>query len=206
MHYIDKPKIEATEMEILTPEECRVFLSHCSAKHRVLFLAAILTGMRRGELLALQRSDIDWNTKQISVKRPVWKGEFITPKTRYSVRKVDVSPYLLMELKKHILASGPNDLDLVFPNASSGLLDPHTLIKRHFVPVFEKAKIRRVRFHDLRHTNASFRIAEGQNPKYIEDQMGHASIQTTFDRYGHLLNKANPDEAKKLDNILGLNR
>ena len=204
--YIDLPKIEKTEMEVLSPEEVRLFLTIVTAKHRVFFLTAILTGMRRGELLALQKDDIDWKNKQIHVRRSVWHGQFIPPKTKYSVRRIDVSPYLLAELRKHVLASPPNELGLVFANEHGGILDADTLIKRHFVPVFEKAKIKRVRFHDLRHTNASLRIAEGQNPKYIQDQMGHASIQTTFDRYGHLLKKANPDQAKKLDDILGFDR
>ncbi len=204
--YIDLPRIETTEVEILSPEEVRLFLTIVTAKHRVFFLTAILTGMRRGELLALQKDDIDWKNKQICVRRSVWHGQFITPKTKYSVRRIDVSPYLLAELRKHVLASPPNDLGLVFSNEHGGIMDADTLIKRHFVPVFEKAKIKRVRFHDLRHTNASLRIAEGQDPKYIQDQMGHASIQTTFDRYGHLLRKANPDQAKKLDDILGFDR
>jgi integrase len=204
--YIDLPKIERTEMEIWSPEEVRLFLAHVTAKHRVFFLTAILTGMRRGELLALQKDDIDWKNKQIHVRRSVWRGQFIAPKTSYSVRRIDVSPYLLSELRRHVLASPSNDLGLVFANEHGGILDPDTLVKRHFFSAIERAKIKRIRFHDLRHTNASLRIAEGQNPKYIQDQMGHASIQTTFDRYGHLLKKANPDQAKKLDGILGFDR
>ena len=200
------PKVEKTEMEILTPEECRLYLAHALGKIRLVFLIAVYTGMRRGEIFALQWEDVDWKKTQIFVRRSVWRGKFVTPKTKYSTRRIDISPYLLTELKKHLLASPVNQLGLVFANEKGGIVDADTLIKRHFVPVFEKAKIKRVRFHDLRHTNASLRIAEGQDPKYIQDQMGHASIQTTFDRYGHLLNKRNPDEAKKLDELLGFDR
>ena len=59
-----------------------------------------------------------------------------------------------------------------------------------------------VRFHDLRHTNVALRIEQSQNIKYIQSQMGHASIQTTLDRYGHLIKEVNQEQAEKLDSIL----
>jgi len=59
------------------------------------------------------------------------------------------------------------------------------------------AELRRVRFHDLRHPYASFLIAQGAHPKYIQAQLGHASIQTTLDRYGHLMPDAHAAEARK---------
>ncbi len=76
-------------------------------------------------------------------------------------------------------------------------------MKRHFLPALRKAKLRKVRFHDLRHTNVALRIEQGQNIKYIQNQLGHASIQTTLDRYGHLIKDVNTEQAKKLDSILG---
>jgi integrase len=63
-----------------------------------------------------------------------------------------------------------------------------------------------VRFHDLRHTNVALRIEQGQNIKYIQNQLGHASIQTTLDRYGHLLKEVNTEQARKLDNTLGFRK
>jgi len=72
-----------------------------------------------------------------------------------------------------------------------------------FLPALRRAKVRRVRFHDLRHTNVALRIEEGQNIKYIQNQLGHASIQTTLDRYEHLIKDVNTEQAKKLDNLLG---
>jgi len=59
-----------------------------------------------------------------------------------------------------------------------------------------------VRFHDLRHLNVALRLEQGQNIKYIQSQLGHASIQTTIDRYGHLLKEVNTEQAMKLDNAL----
>ncbi len=61
-----------------------------------------------------------------------------------------------------------------------------------------------MRFHDLRHTNVALRLEQGQNIKYIQNQLGHASIQTTIDRYGHLLKEVNTEQALKLENALDL--
>ncbi len=72
--HVERPRIEKEEMEILTPEEIRLFLNQVTLKNKILFLMAILTGMRRGELLGLQWGDIDWNHSQIHVRRSLWKG------------------------------------------------------------------------------------------------------------------------------------
>jgi integrase len=137
------------------------------------------------------------------VNRSVWKGKFGTPKSKASFRRIDMSPYLALELRKHILASQNNELDLVFSNTDGNLVDPDTMVRRHFLPALKRAGIRKIRFHDLRHTNVALRIEQGQNIKYIQNQLGHASIQTTLDRYGHLINDVNTEQAKKLDRILG---
>lgn len=202
--YVERPRVEKEEMEILTPDEVRLLLENATPKYKPLFLTAILTGMRRGELLALQWGDIDWNHNQIYVRRSIWKGQFVSPKSKTSMRRIDMSPYLAMELKKHMLASPFKELDnLVFCNSEGKALDPDSLVKRQFLPALRRAKIRQVRFHDQRHTNVALRIEQGQNIKYIQHQLGHASIQTTLDRYGHLIKEVNTEQAKKLDNILG---
>ncbi len=201
--YIERPRVEKEEIKILSPEEIRVFLDHVTPDFKTFFLTAILTGMRRGELLGLKWCDIDWNSNQINVRRSLWKDQFVSPKSKKSVRCIDMSPYLTNELKKHKLACIDNDLNLVFCNSKNALIDADNLIKRQFLPALKKANIQQIRFHDLRHTNVALWIEQGQNIKYIQHQLGHASIQTTLDRYGHLIKDVNTEQAKKLDNILG---
>ncbi len=77
-------------------------------------------------------------------------------------------------------------------------LDPDSLVRRQFLPALKRAGVKRVRFHDLRHLNVALRLEQGQNIKYIQNQLGHASIQTTIDRYGHLLKEVNKEQAMKL--------
>jgi integrase len=203
--YVERPRVEKEEMDILTPDEINLLLEHVTPKYKAFFLTAILTGMRRGELLGLQWGDVDWNHNQIHVRRSLCNTSkrFISPKSKRSVRRIDMTPFLAKELKKHKLACPVSELDLVFCNEEGNPHDADALIRRQFLPALRRAKIRKVRFHDLRHTNVALRIEQQQNIKYIQNQLGHASIQTTLDRYGHLIKEVNSEQAKKLDNILG---
>ncbi len=99
------------------------------------------------------------------------------------------------------VASGA-DQALVFCSADGKAVDPDNFIHRDWVRVLRRAGLRRIRFHDLRHTYASLLIAQGAHPKYIQAQLGHASIQTTLDRYGHLMPDAHAAEARKLDRLV----
>ena len=76
------------------------------------------------------------------------------------------------------------------------------MVKRQFLPALRRAKIRDIRFHYLRHSNVALRIEQGQNIFYISKQIGHASVKTTLDVYGHLLKEVHAEQAQKLDVIL----
>lgn len=73
------------------------------------------------------------------------------------------------------------------------------MVRREFLPALTRAGLRRIRFHDLRHTYTTLLIAQGENPKVIQSQLGHASIETTFDRYGHLLPESRRQIGPRLD-------
>jgi integrase len=114
-----------------------------------------------------------------------------------------MTPRLASELRKHKLASPNSELDLIFSNSEGGWLDPEALIRKEFLPALRRAKVRQIIFNDISHINKYLRTAGGQNIKYIQRQLGHASITTTLDRYGHLIKEVDMEEAKKLDNGLG---
>ncbi len=113
-----------------------------------------------------------------------------------------MTPTLAQELRRHKFSCSFGDSDFVFRNSEGKPHDPDSLVKRQFLPALERAGVKRVRFHDLRHTNVALRLEQGQNIKYIQNQLGHASIQTTIDRYEHLLKEVNTEQAMKLDNAL----
>ena len=125
-------------------------------------------------------------------------GRLTTPKNGKS-RRVDMSRQLtetrralLVARKAEALRRGWGRVpDWLFCTEDGGALDGDNLRHRVFYKVLEKAPLRRVRFHDLRHTFASLLIAQGESLAYVRDQLGHASIQLAVDTYGHLIPGAN---------------
>jgi integrase len=118
------------------------------------------------------------------------------PKTRRSRRAIDIGDQLLGVLSRWRREShgeaAPAPDALLFPDPTGAPLDPDALRKRVWAPALARAGLRHVRIHSLRHTFASMLIAQGENLKYISSQLGHASVQITLDRYGHLF----PDEKR----------
>ena len=211
---IDKFRVEHQEMDFLKPQEIVVLLSHCHEPFKTLLQTAVLTGMRKGELLGLQWGDIDWNSNTIFVRRSLkWRSAkdtkegqckwyFDSPKTRYSVRAVTMSPRLQEALEIHRINASINEWDLIFTNSEGKPLDPDNLVKREFQPALRLAGLRQIRWHDLRHSYTSLLIAQGENIKFIQSQLGHASIQTTMDRYGHLLPVDRVGVGNRLDRLV----
>lgn len=197
--YIERPRVEIEEMEILTPPEIRRLLEAAEEPVRTLLLCAVLTGMRRGELLGLKWEDIDFEGNRIHVRRALWRGKFVTPKSRRSRRAIDMGPTL-----KAALGRLPSRFkgEMVFTSPEGDVMDPDNFSSRDWARVLHRSKLKRIRFHDLRHTYASLLIAQGAHPKYIQVQLGHASIQTTLDRYGHLMPEMHEAEARKLDRLV----
>lgn len=207
---LERPKTTKAEIDILEPSEIKLFLDNCSDLYRTAFLTALLTGVRAGELWALQWGDLDWNSKQLYIRRSVWHNKFQTPKSKTAIRKIDLPDSLIPELRKWKLAcpkkksqeaeNKPENKklkenvyelsgnDLMFPSQEGDITCHDNAAKRHFAPALRNAKLRHVSIHSLRHTNASIRIHAGQNIKYISSQLGHASVKITLDTYGHLFN------------------
>ncbi len=200
--YIQKPKRQRKEMDFLNIEELQIFLETVEKTdpgYYPLFLAASLTGMRRGEITALKWSDVNWTTNQIHVRRSVVSGNLEEPKSKAAIRAIIVPPLLISVLKKYHLSCPIGELDLVFPNREGNIMHAENMVKRHFLPALRRSGLRRIRFHDLRHTYASLLIAQGENLKFIQQQLGHSSSQTTLDRYGHLMPQVQQGFGERLE-------
>jgi integrase len=99
-------------------------------------------------------------------------------------------------------SSFKGDDELIFPSERGTPLDGRNMVRRLFEPALRKAGLPRMRFHDLRHCFASLLIAQGEHPKLISEQLGHASIQITLDRYGHLMDQSCGDASDRLEAAL----
>jgi integrase len=197
-------KHDDVEQSILTPPELRKLFEAADSRYRTLIMAAALTGLRQGELLGLQWGDVDWNTKQVYVRRSYSSltRRFYEPKTKYSRRRVDIPDALLSELKKWRLACPKGEQDLVFPNSDGTPEDSSNMLRRGFFPALRRTGLRRINFHALRHTYASLLIANKEEPKRMQTLLGHSSIKITFDIYGHLMPNSGDGVANRLADLV----
>jgi integrase len=185
------------ETQVLTPDQIRSFLAAVDdPKYYTLFLLAVMTGAREGEILGLKWGDLDMEKNQIHIQRSFNHGAFFPTKTKASKRKVDLAPLVMHQLRKWKLACPRTDLDLMFPNEAGNPINCRNLVQRHFIPALKDAgiieietvikksktskkktyikKIKgpRVRFHDLRHTFGSLLLEQGETIKYIQVSIG----------------------------------
>ncbi len=176
-----------------------------------LWRLALLTGMRRGEILGLMWQDIDLDRGLLSVRRTLSRGkggtwEFGTPKTIAGRRSIALPPSVVESLKRHrirqlerrlVLGSAWEDRDFVFTNETGGPLHVNALDGR-FRRLVASAGVPRIRFHDLRHTSATLMLANGEHPKIVQERLGHADIAMTM-RYSHVTMGMQRDAADRLD-------
>ncbi|MDQ6807184.1 MAG: tyrosine-type recombinase/integrase [Actinomycetota bacterium] len=185
--YVDAPRtLEGdTAIRFLDAEEVEALLGAVpdgsyGRVQRVLYLAAVMTGMRQGELLALRWQDVDWTAQRVRVNRNYVNGQFGTPKSRRG-RSVPLADRLGGELDRLYRASAYQaDDDLVFGNPHTGRpMNGHTLT-RTFQTALEAAGVRKVRFHDMRHTFGTRMAAAGVAMRTLQEWMGHRDFRTTL--------------------------
>ena len=194
---------------IYSPAQVRKLLKHCQEPYKTMFLMAFFTGLRPGELFGLKWGDVDFDASRLIVRRNVMfapakhaqedgsRWHFQSPKTKRGFRSVDMSPMVKQALEIHKLNTieKANPLNLVFFTENRTPHDSLNIIRNYFKPAQEAAGLPEIRFYDARHTFASVLIELGQSPKYIQEQMGHSSIQVTMDVYGHLF----PSNQSRID-------
>ena len=211
-----KTERQAHQATAMTRSESEKFLAAVGElfqEWQVFFLAALRSGLRKGELIALKWGDIQFgeserdSNRYILVQRNYSHGRFTSPKSKKS-RRVDLSKQLraeLLELRDARILSammaGKASVadDLVFPSQTGTVIKPDNIVPRYMEPALEKAGLRRFRFHDLRHTFGSLLIQDGASLAYVKEQMGHSSIQITVDTYGHLIPGADIAWVDRLD-------
>src|SRR3954451_20264408 len=181
MANIEKPRFRATTaIEVFSPEEIWALVRAAeSEQDGAIFLTAAFTGLRRGELVALRWRDVDFTVSAIRVSSSYTEGHLTRPKSG-KVRAVPMAPEVGTALAKlGQRAHWTGDDDLVFPGMTGGYLDASALYRR-FVAAAQRAGLRRLRFHDLRHT---FGTTMAANPKVdlrrLQESMGHADMATT---------------------------
>jgi integrase len=185
---VDPPRVPKKEIHPLSPEQARTFLEAArNDRLAALYLLAIHTGMRQGELLNLKWDDVDLDAGVLRVRGT---------KTARSRRTVTLSETALEALRSH-RERQLSEIDrmgilwqkngLVFATGIGTLLSRQNLTQRSFRPLLAKAGLPRIRFHDLRHTCATILLSKGVHAKFVQELLGHATIAITLDTYSHVL-------------------
>jgi len=185
------PRVTKNEMRPLTEEEVQAFLEQ-ARKHRLyaFWLLALDTGMRSGEIIALQWKDIDMDQGIVSITKSARRDKggirIKEVKTKASRRRVRLTPSTLEALRAWREKSRGN---VVFPARSrfkDRYLDKRA-IGRAFAALLKKASLPQIRFHDLRHTHATLSLLKTKNVKAVSARLGHSDIVVTLNTYAHYL-------------------
>ncbi|HBF36026.1 MAG TPA: hypothetical protein DDW50_01755 [Firmicutes bacterium] len=194
------PKYDKPEMKTMSITEIGKFLdsvknyqlnSHHYSPVYAAFYLELHTGLRRGELLGLQDNDINFETREISIKRQLVRGKeglyLKDPKTKSSKRVITLDERVMSILKQHMDSRAIIKLDrtsLVFCTDEGKPLDPDNFT-RHYQTLLDKAGLSHYRFHDLRHSFVTLGLKKKIDYKTLMKFTGHASSKTFFDVYGH---------------------
>lgn len=205
----DNPAAEARikkdrshKVTVLTPPQIRKLLnSAVDARAHAVIMTALLTGVRASELSGFMDKDVDFVNHKIHVRRQYIQRRYQTPKTKSSIRDIDMTPELERELDAWMRSPCRYDSPsgVLFPNCRGGAPSNCMLNSHLLKPSLESAGLPNMRFHDLRHTYASLLLANRESVKYVQAMLGHSTITTTVDTYGHLLSSSNLPAARRLD-------
>lgn len=202
------PSVKAREMQVLTPEEIqRLLIQAREDRCYELLLLELSTGLRRGEICALQWDDLNFSTGALRVERQVHRvrGELVVsqPKTKASNRSVILPAPVLAVLKAY---KKSNTSRWMFPSPvkEDSPMDPAAVRKR-LSTVLERADCKHIRFHDLRHTFATASLEHGMDVKTLSTIIGHVSSSTTLNIYTHVTDEMQRIAAAKIDQGIGKN-
>jgi integrase len=205
-------------VKALSPIQARALLDAArGTRNEALYIVALHTGLRQGELLGLKWSDVDLDAGKLSVRRALKVTDhgldFGSPKNKASRRSVRLNKTATAALQAHrarqneerIAAHTWRDARLVFANCVGGPMDHNNLYYREYKPLLKRAGLAEhgFTFHALRHTFATALFARGEHPKVVQSLLGHSSITQTMDTYSHLMDGMGGDTVGRLDQAFG---
>lgn len=202
------PKARKAEMKVYDADQVRQFLK-AAKKDRLyaMYVLALDSGMRQGELFGLQWADIDFKNGSVSVQRSLENvGDQLRVKETKSVkgrRRIELTVFTIKVLQQHrkrMLAEG-HIAGPVFCDTHGGWLRRSNVLRDSFKPMVERAQLHAIRFHDLRHTCATLLLAADVNVKVVSERLGHATVQLTLDTYSHVLPTMQKKAAEKLNEV-----
>jgi integrase len=206
---VERPRHTSTIIQPLTKDEAGTLLAAASGSRiEALIVLAITCGLRQGELFGLKWSDLNGST--LSVKRQVRdiRGTVsIVERTKNgSGRLIHLAPIAIDALKRHERMSkdaGPRTGSLIFTDTQGGMIRKRNFTRREFLPLLEKAGLKPMRFHDLRHTAATLLFQQNVHPKIVQEMLGHKEIGMTLDLYSAWIPSMGARAAEAMEDLFG---
>lgn len=213
---VTAPRASTAEMRWLTAEQVRSLIDGLEGDlYRALYVVAVATGMRQGEILGLRWQDVDFEGSALRVVNKLVRTadgyRLEEPKTKRSRRRIVLPDMVVAELRAHrireaerLLALGIriDDERLVFTDQYGEPVYGAHLTERHFKPTLERLGLPVIRFHDLRHTAATLLLEQGVHVKVVSEMLGHSSVQITLDRYSHVIPTIQEEAARRMNRVL----
>lgn len=207
-----KPRVRKSKIDPWSVEEIKKFLSSFDNRYKIVYKLAIYTGMRQGEIMGLGLSDVDLANRKINIRQTLdFNGlPKAGAKTLSGNRSIDIPDDLYDDIKaqydlmmSEIVANGEdyNKHRLFICTTKGHPCRKQQLVKSWHI-FLEKSGVRKVRFHDLRHTCASLLLSIGTHPKVVQELLGHSSIKITMDLYSHLMPSMKSDALNDLGKLL----
>ena len=200
-------KVESFRGDYLRPEEVTPYLDGVRKKaprYYSILRTMLHAGLRVGEAIALKWGNIDWSGKFLTVQESSWQGILGTPKTKSSIRRVDLSPETIAVLEQHRKAVAAQSLkagrpmpETVFVNDAVRPMDSSKIRRAHEAGL-KAAGLRHIRIHDLRGTYTSLAVSAGVPIYYVSKSLGHSDTAITERHYASLA----PGAARELPNVI----
>lgn len=212
---VSVPRKAKFQYQYLDVEQAKKFLQAVKGtRHETLFTVAIAVGMRLGEALGLQWSDISFESQTITIRHQLQRIEgkltLVEPKTDKARRTIALPSFAIDALRAHRARQLEMSLycadvwqksDLVFTSSIGTPADPRN-IRRTLAQILADHDLPKLRFHDLRHTCATLLLAQGTDARTIMETLGHSQITLTMNTYSHVMPQLQRDAAEKMDQML----
>lgn len=185
-----------------TADEARQIIAAAGQPFRTIFAIAAMTGMRVGEILALQTIDLDFERRMIHVRRSVWQGQIQTVKSKASKAPVPMPDALFVMIKTYLESWQPNPTKLLFMNRRGRPYSANKVVQKALWPLLEKLNIPKCGLHAFRHMHSSLLLETGASPTVTQAQLRHSDARITLGVYGHVIGDSQRTAVEKVANLL----
>lgn len=183
---VKAPKVEQADIEVYTKQEVLHILSEASGWFKCFLTLAFSTGMRTGEMMALEWGDINFKSKKIIVNKSISHGILGLTKTGVT-RRVDMLPSVESELRKQFALTGLKKGNVFLNRYGDGYRESGTIVNSHWKPLLQRAGLHTIDLYNTRHTFASIALSDGDNILWVSKMLGHKDYSVTAEYYAKFL-------------------